>query len=360
MKARKILGFVCLFSILCSSLFAQELTQSEATALRKKFVEEAKKYVGCPYEYGSIGPDTFDCSGLIYYTAKVATGTQLPRTAKAIYNFCRKVPDKEREMGDLLFFKTTDSGTISHVGIYIGNNQFISAISDGPNTGVIVSSLNQDYWKGKYVSCGQFIKASQIFLEDDYEEEVVKLEKEKEKVAKKKEAKKSGSFVDDLVFDATTCVNWSLFSMNQFMLQYRGIDVQTTARYTGCLLEPGLGFCFRFNTGLGLFQMPVLFTATVNEYFRFYAGPVISFGRQGVLSGTDKTVSPSFFPGIIGIAITTPSFDVAGVKLQIVQDISYTVFNNTDNSALSFLESLSAGFVMSTGIKVSLPMSMFR
>ena len=56
-----------------------------------------------------------------------------------------------------MFLKTTGSSTISHIGVYIGNNQFISAISDGPNTGVIVSSLNQDYWKGRYVSTGQFL-----------------------------------------------------------------------------------------------------------------------------------------------------------------------------------------------------------
>lgn len=359
MKLRKLFSTLCFFTLLCTTVSAQELTQSEATALRKRFVEEAKKYVGCPYEYGSVGPETFDCSGLIYYTAKVSTGTQLPRTAKAIYNYCRKVPDNEREVGDLLFFKTTGNGTISHVGIYIGNNQFISAISDGPNTGVIISSLNQDYWKDKYVSCGQFIKAGQIFLEDEYEEEVVKLEKEKENVAKKREAKKSSSFAGNLVFDAATNVNWSLISPNQFILKYRGIDVQTTARYAGCILEPGIGLCFRFNSSLGIFQMPILFTATANDYFRVYAGPVISFAQDCTLLGTKKTISPSFFPGIIGTSITTPALKLGDAKLQIVQDISYTIFNNTDNSALNVIESLSAGLIMSTGIKITLPMSMF-
>lgn len=372
--------FVLISALLTINLFAEEMTAGQAKVARENFVAEAKKYVGCPYEFGSTGPDTFDCSGLIFTTARNATGVQLPRTAKAIYNYCRRVPDKDKEVGDLLFFKTTASESISHVGIYIGNNQFISAISDGPNTGVIISSLKQDYWKGKYISAGQFISSGNMKeFEPAMEEEVVVMEKpqptasttsnvKKQKEQEKKPASSKSrskatsagnSFLGGLVFDFATYVDWSLISPKQFMFRFRGIDVQTNARYTGWLLEPGIGFDFRFNTALDMFQVPILFSATANEYVKVYAGPVLSFGQNGVLIGNDKEISPSFFPGIIGASFTTPSWDIGGVKLQLVQDVSYTVFNNTDNSALNFVESLSAGFVMYTGVKVSLPMSIF-
>ena len=145
-----------IFFIFTIPVFCTTMSTAQAKVYRENFVSMAKQKVGSPYVYGAVGPDTFDCSGLIYFCAREAANKQLPRTAKALYSYCRIVKDSNREVGDLLFFKTTASGNVSHVGIYIGNNQFISAISDGPNTGVIISSLQQDYWKGKYIGAGQF------------------------------------------------------------------------------------------------------------------------------------------------------------------------------------------------------------
>lgn len=354
--------FILIFSVCCLKLCAEDMSPAEAQVARDTFIAEAKKYVGCPYSFGAIGPDAFDCSGLIYYTASKSVGIQLPRTAKAIYNYCRKVPDKDREPGDLLFFKTTGNGSISHVGIYIGNNQFISAISDGPNTGVIISSLKQDYWVDKYVSAGQFIRSGKDKKDPVVEEEVVTLDKPsgKTKTQQKKSlasnVEKPETFADGLIFDAAVFVDWSLISPNQFMFKYRGIDAQINARYSGWLLQPGIGLDFRFNSSQGMFQIPILISATINDYVRAYAGPVISFGN-GTLIGTDKEISPSVFPGIIGASFTTPFIEAGKVKLQLIQDISYTVFNNIDNSALNLLETISAGLVMYTGVKITLPLS---
>ena len=66
------------------SLFAQTMTAAEAQVAREKFVAGMKKQLGMPYEYGAVGPDSFDCSGLIYYVAKETLNIQLPRTSKAI------------------------------------------------------------------------------------------------------------------------------------------------------------------------------------------------------------------------------------------------------------------------------------
>jgi len=369
--AKKTLSIMLLlFCVCCVKLCAEDTSPAEAQVMREKFVAESKKYVGSPYVYGAVGPDSFDCSGLVYYTAKQSIQKQLPRTAKALYNYCRIVPDKDKEIGDLLFFKTNDTAPITHVGIYIGNNQFISAISDGPNTGVIISSLKQDYWKPKYVACGQFLKSGKKAGSDsdDFEEEDF-VDSDSKSVAKSGTSKKkSGSNVkfngssfydpegeglDVLVADASLFADWSLISPNSFMFQFRGIDLQTHVRYTKWILEPGIGLGFRFNVGMGVFQMPILFTATINDYVRFYAGPVISFGNARMMV-TGEDAKPSFFPGIIGISLTTPSLDIAKVKAQVVQDISYTVFNKPDNSALSFTNSISAGLVFFTGIRVTL------
>ena len=370
--AKKTLSIMLLFfCVCCVKLCADDTSPAEAQVLREKFVSEAKKYVGSPYVLGAVGPDTFDCSGLVYYTARQSLNKQMPRTAKALYNFCRLVPDKEKdkEVGDLLFFKTNNTAPITHVGIYIGNNQFISAISDGPNTGVIISSLKQDYWKPKYVACGQFLPSGKNKSDsgksssDDFEEEDF-VDDEKISLSKSSSSNnlkfKGSSYynpdaqgLDAIAADASLFVDWSLISPNSFMFQFRGMDLQTHVRYTKWILEPGLGLGLRFNIGMGVFQIPIMFTATVNDYFRFYAGPVISFGNARMMV-TGEEAKPSVFPGLIGISLTTPALNIYKAKAQLVQDISYTIFNKPDNSALSFTNSISAGLVFFTGIRVTL------
>ena len=372
-RAKKALALMLLvFCVCCFKLCAQDTSPAEAQVMREKFVAKSKTCVGSPYVLGAIGPDKFDCSGLVYYCARESIQKQLPRTAKALYNYCRIVPDKDKEIGDLLFFKTNNTAPITHVGIYIGNNQFISAISDGPNTGVIISSLKQDYWKPKYVACGQFLPSGKAkgssgsdFIEEDFEDEEV--------VAKKSSGSKGGksaggsnvnfkgsSFyapdadgLDVLAADASLFCDWSLISPNSFMFQWRGIDLHTNVRYVKWPLEPGFGLGLRFNYGMGVFQMPLMFSATVNDYFRFYAGPVVTFGSPRMMVTGEETKA-SFFPGIIGVSLSTPSLEIGKIKGQVVQDISYTVFNKPDNSALSFTNSISAGLVFFTGIRVTL------
>lgn len=354
---RSLFILLLIFSLCCFKLCASDMSPAEAQVAREKFVAEAKKYVGCPYVLGATGPDTFDCSGLVYYVARESLQKQLPRTAKALYSFCRVVPDSKKEVGDLLFFKTNNSGAaVTHVGIYIGHNQFISAISDGPNTGVIISSLDQPYWKPKYVACGQFLKSgnkgdngdSLDGSEEQWEEEVVTLDSGKS-------SSTSPFDINNLIFDSTVFCDWSLLKPNSFMVNWRGIDVQSNVRYSKWPLQPGIGVNLRFNYGTKTFQVPVVVSTTLNDYVRVYAGPVFTFG-QAEMIGKDNTIKASVFPGTLGVTFSTPSFKIKKAKVQVVQDVSYSVYNRNDNSALSFGDSISAGLLFSTGIRVTLGM----
>lgn len=361
--AKRVLFILLLvFTLCCIKLCASDMSPAEAQVAREKFVAEAKKYVGCPYVLGAVGPDSFDCSGLVYFVARESIQKQLPRTAKALYSYCRIVPDSKKEVGDLLFFKTNNSGAaVTHVGIYIGHNQFISAISDGPNSGVVISSLNQPYWKPKYVGCGQFLKSgnkgdSPDDSDENWEEEVA--------VAEKNDvtsSNKSGfSFdVNNLIFDSTTCCDWSLFKPNSFMVNWRGFDIQSNVRYSKWPLQPGVGITLRYNYGSRNFQVPVVISTTLNDYIRVYAGPVFTFG-ESKLVGTGEKIKASVFPGTLGVAFSTPSFTVSKAKVQVVQDISYNVYNRCDNSALSYGDSICAGLLLSTGIRISLGMKALK
>lgn len=91
-------------------------------------VEEAKRQVGKPYEWGGSGPDTFDCSGLTAWAWK-AGGKYLPHSSKAQYDATRRVSVDDVQPGDLLFY----GNPIHHVGIYVGNGQMIEAPETGKN-----------------------------------------------------------------------------------------------------------------------------------------------------------------------------------------------------------------------------------
>lgn len=120
-----------------------------------KFVECAKSYLGTPYVWGGTSRSGVDCSGLVYLAAQEAGLGTLPRTAKTLYGITSKISKSDLSAGDLVFFSSGSS--ISHVAIYVGDNQILHAVSEGSNTGVITSKLSQDYWKNHYYSSGRIM-----------------------------------------------------------------------------------------------------------------------------------------------------------------------------------------------------------
>ena len=104
--------------------------------------------LGVPYSNGGNTPEEgFDCSGLVNYVYKQATGLALPRTTFALFKVGRVVEEEGLKPGDLVFYNTL-SRAYSHVGIYLGEERFIHAPSSG---GVVrIELMRSDYWAQRY------------------------------------------------------------------------------------------------------------------------------------------------------------------------------------------------------------------
>ncbi len=117
---------------------------------RKDIANKALSYRGRPYIFGAASPSRgFDCSGLIYYVLR-QRGYNPPRTAADYRNYGTAVARKDLKPGDLLLFANTYKRGISHIGIYIGNNNFVHAAST--RQGVRTDSLSTKYFASKYHS----------------------------------------------------------------------------------------------------------------------------------------------------------------------------------------------------------------
>ncbi|HPB81626.1 MAG TPA: C40 family peptidase [Spirochaetota bacterium] len=114
---------------------------------RRDIVYTADRYRGVRYRYGGASPRGFDCSGLVMYVYK-KNGIRLPRTAVSQYRHGRHVPRQRLKPGDLVFFQTSRSNRLSHVGIYAGRNKFIHAPRPGKR--VSYASLGNSYWSRRY------------------------------------------------------------------------------------------------------------------------------------------------------------------------------------------------------------------
>jgi cell wall-associated NlpC family hydrolase len=113
-----------------------------------ELVLRAMTLLGINYKFGGNTPETgFDCSGFVRYVFKEAFGVTLPRRAEEISQKGQRIGVEQLVPGDLVFFNTLKR-TFSHVGIYIGNNQFVHAPSSGG--GVRVENIDKSYWQTRF------------------------------------------------------------------------------------------------------------------------------------------------------------------------------------------------------------------
>ncbi len=111
----------------------------------------AKKFLGVPYVWGATGPNKFDCSGFTQWVYR-DSGINIPRVSRDQARVGQFVRYENLQRGDMIFFNTTKkpNGKVTHVGIYLGNGDFIHASSAGKSV-VIYNFNDKPYYKKRFL-----------------------------------------------------------------------------------------------------------------------------------------------------------------------------------------------------------------
>jgi cell wall-associated NlpC family hydrolase len=140
-----LIGAVAAFVIYFAPSFDHQKVEASTDIIAaNELTSIAEKYKGIRYRYGGTTTAGFDCSGYVQFVYK-QVGVSLSRSTSGMYSTGTKIAKSNLQVGDLVFFKTT-SAQVGHVGIYVGNNNFIHSST---SRGVMVSSINDPYYWGK-------------------------------------------------------------------------------------------------------------------------------------------------------------------------------------------------------------------
>jgi cell wall-associated NlpC family hydrolase len=132
-----------------------QLSNITVSEKNKEIMIYSMSLIGLDYTYGGNNPDMgFDCSGMVNYIYQNALGMTLPRTAAQMAAAGKPISDGQLQPGDLVFFNTTGK-SYSHMGIYIGNRQFIHA----PRTNSVIraESMDNSYFLPRYQGARTFL-----------------------------------------------------------------------------------------------------------------------------------------------------------------------------------------------------------
>lgn len=138
------------------------LNEYKLPGLSESLLDRSKTLLGTPYRYGGSSRKTgFDCSGFVSYVYKEELGIKLPRTTGELLKMDAPVIARsDLEPGDLILFNDRGRGRVTHVGIYMGDDEFIHS-SSKRSGGVRVDKLSNRYWNASYLQAKRVLSAEE-------------------------------------------------------------------------------------------------------------------------------------------------------------------------------------------------------
>lgn len=311
--ARPLVTAMLLFVGIVMNLAAEApIAAAAPRKARARVVSAARSYIGTPYLYGGMDRAGIDCSGLVSAAYADALGTPLPRDTRGLYAFVELIPREKLEPGDLLFFDTTDS--LSHVGIYSGDGSFIHAASDGPRTGVIESSLSENYWSRHFVAAGRVLPPAGYY---------------------------------GIVLTAALMSEFGTSPV------FRGLGLSLGAGFRIGQGELGLALRPAWDAGLGTGRIPLVLSFSLDRKLAFFAGPVWTLGSPALEweGGLRNYAAAGGILATAGIVWTPVRFYAFGQDWGLCAQLEYDRYVAAPGEAESFWADLDAR--LSAGIGLS-------
>jgi cell wall-associated NlpC family hydrolase len=124
-------------------------TNAEAATIRSKAYTTAKAQLGKPYLFGAVGPNKYDCSGLVQYSYKKA-GKSLPHYTGDQFKKSTDITVNQRQLGDVIFFSHKGTRDHFHVGIYAGSGYMIHANAGDYYGKKVIKEKISSFWGKNY------------------------------------------------------------------------------------------------------------------------------------------------------------------------------------------------------------------
>lgn len=140
---------------LASQFFSQVMGVAISATSNTKMYQFIYDWLGTPYRLGGDSKKGIDCSGFAYKLYDKTFNTIIGSNARNIFSMVSPVNKSDLREGDLVFFKI-HSKSISHVGVYIGDNKFAHASS---SRGVMISNLDEPYWQKYFYKGGRILES---------------------------------------------------------------------------------------------------------------------------------------------------------------------------------------------------------
>jgi len=323
---------------------------------RNKVINAAIKYENTPYRYGGISSSGLDCSGFIWLSFRDALGVSLPRSASSLYTWTQRISLDNAQPGDLLFFRTDNTGRITHVALYLGGRRFIHSASSGLRTGVIYSTLDERYWARTFAGAGRaFPEISEGFqpvLADSnsvYRPDIPASAGTQPGLSPVVPARSRR-----ILFGAAFAPTWNGFLkdgnlVRGFTSQFRlGAD----AYFFNSQMIFGLELRPEYDGALGVFRLPLTLSWGRNDKVRIFAGPVLSMGNASLSTDDgERTYSGgTSWLGTLGITAAPFIFNTSRGEFAPYFEAAWQSYSS-DNSSFNLNADFSANFRFSTGLR---------